>query len=366
MNDRNKITPKKIAAILIPLLVIVGIVTASLLTDKSPKEIVDLARPEKKQPPAIKSPYTGLNVSKEASERRPMAVIIENSPKARPQSGLSKAEWVFEVVAEGGVTRMMAFFQSSETERLGPIRSVREYFASIAKSVDAVLIHAGGSPSGYRSLKDLLVTHVDEIKEGKPFYRSKNRKAPHNLYSSSKSLCDYIKSKGYEQEPVLPGYSFKNLKPNSKPEVKEVTINYSSAPYKVVFSHDAKSGLYKRALAGSPAIDAENNEQIAVSNVVVLVADIASTNDDKGRLEVQTEGSGALLFFSGGTVTRGQWIRPDILSPFRLVADNGEQIKLSKGKTWFSIIPSEQRVGYQVLTLPNGPNSEPTPDESGI
>lgn len=369
VNRKTKITAKKIAAISIPIFVILAIVLTFLFSDKDPQETVNIKSPAKKNKPSISSPYTGKSISNEVSIKRPMAVIIENSPRARPQTGLSKADWVFETVAEGGITRMMAFYHSQEADKLGPVRSVREYFASIAKSIDAVLIHAGGSPGGYEAVRELPVTNVDQIKEGKPFNRSRDRKAPHNLYSSTANLREYIQQKGYEGDPVDPGYTFTGGKPKSSEGVKEITVNYSSAPYKAVFSYEEASKTYKRVLAGKADIDTLTGKQIAVNNLAVMVADILLTNDEKGRVKVQTEGTGALYFFTGGKLIKGQWIRSGVNSPYKFINDKGEPINFSKGKTWFSIISSEQKVTYTVVTPPATPESQgtqPNPQESGI
>lgn len=349
-KDNKKKTVAIIALIIASIVIaIILFATFSKPIKYTAKEKPLTGKPKAAKPKKIKSPYTGIELEEKIYTRRPLAVIIENHPNARPQSGLSKADWVFETVAEGGITRMLAFFHSENAESIGPIRSAREYFVSIAKSIDAVLVHVGGSPGGYKAIDDLMVTSVDEIKEGKPFRRIKERRAPHNLYSSTEELRNYIQEKGYDSLPVKTGYDFISDKPNPDPEIDEIEINYSSPPFKTVFKYDKTTGMHQRFLAGKQDSDLRAGSNISVHNVVVIVADISYQNDEKGRMDIQTEGTGDVFFFKKGILTKGKWIRPDFSSLYNFADEEGSPIKFSKGKTWFSIVSSDQNIKYETL-----------------
>lgn len=165
--------------------------------------------PPVKETAAFTAPLTGMPL-KEASSRRPLSVMINNAPAARPQSGLSKADIVYEVLAEGGITRLIAIYQSQTgIEKIGPIRSIRPYLINIGESYGGVLVHAGGSPEAYSIIKKQGKQDMDEIgNAGAYFWRTKDRKAPHNLYSSDEKLREGAEKLKYAAEAKIPAYSF--------------------------------------------------------------------------------------------------------------------------------------------------------------
>ncbi|WP_082112183.1 DUF3048 N-terminal domain-containing protein [Paenibacillus sp. DMB20] len=165
--------------------------------------------PPVKETAAFTAPLTGMPL-KEASSRRPLSVMINNAPAARPQSGLSKADIVYEVLAEGGITRLIAIYQSQTgIEKIGPIRSIRPYLINIGESYGGVLVHAGGSPEAYSIIKKQGKQDMDEIgNAGAYFWRTKDRKAPHNLYSSDEKLREGAAKLKYAAEAKIPAYTF--------------------------------------------------------------------------------------------------------------------------------------------------------------
>ncbi len=162
-------------------------------------EAAETAKPVLKQeePPApapkaaYLAPLTGVETA-EKNESRPVMVVINNAPQARPQSGLLQADLLYEVLAEGEITRLIALFQSSAfTGDIGPVRSIRPYFISIGKSYGAIQVHAGGSPDGYETISRERIENLDEITNAGPyFWREKSRKAPHNLYTNLTNIRD--------------------------------------------------------------------------------------------------------------------------------------------------------------------------------
>ncbi|WP_445670713.1 DUF3048 domain-containing protein [Paenibacillus sp. FSL W8-0919] len=165
-------------------------------------------------PAPYRAPLTGLAVEAPVTQR-PLAVMINNAPAARPQSGLSQADIVYEVLAEGGITRLIGIFQSEEgIEQIGPIRSIRPYLIRLGESYGGVLVHAGGSPEAYSIIQKQGKQDLDEIgNAGAFFWRSKDRKAPHNLYSSDEKLRQAAAKMGYDQQVQVPQYSFLTEEP---------------------------------------------------------------------------------------------------------------------------------------------------------
>ncbi len=135
-------------------------------------------------------PIDGTPATPEQIARRPLAVMIENSPAARPQSGLSQASVVYEAITEGGITRFLAIYLNGEPAVIGPVRSARPHFIYLAQEYDPVFVHCGESYEALQILaRNSPVRNLDQIKYGKPFWRSRKRPAPHNLYTSSARLA---------------------------------------------------------------------------------------------------------------------------------------------------------------------------------
>jgi hypothetical protein len=137
---------------------------------------------------AFRSPLTGLGSEREVRER-PVAVMVENAPQARPQSGLDQADIVYEVLAEGEITRFVAVYQSGSPSVIGPVRSIRPYFVKLGEGFDAMIVHAGWSQDAMDLIADHNINHLDEVYgDGTYYWRSKDRKAPHNLYTSMDNI----------------------------------------------------------------------------------------------------------------------------------------------------------------------------------
>ena len=139
-------------------------------------------------PTLYKAPYTGV-LSEEESTRRPVLATINNHPLARPQSGISDADIVYELAAEGNITRLLALFQSELPEEIGPIRSARDYFVHLAKGHDAFYVAHGYSPDAKQMLDNRFVDNINGMQyDGTLFNRSRERKAPHNSYISKDNV----------------------------------------------------------------------------------------------------------------------------------------------------------------------------------
>jgi hypothetical protein len=286
------------------------------------------------------APLTGLPVD-EAITRRPLAVMINNAPAARPQSGLSAADIIIEVLAEGGITRFIAIFQSEGgADTVGPVRSIRPYLIELGESYDGVLVHAGGSPDAYSILQKQQKQHMDEISNSGPyFWRSSDRKAPHNLYTSADKLREGADTKGYSHDFKSPVYTYNEEGATSAGEVaKQFDIHYLLESYRVTYEYDEVSGRYMRLVNGKADQDLDNGNPIGADNIIVAGAD-HKVLDNVGRLSVNLEQGGEAMLFQKGKMIRGQWIKKpgDII---RFV-QNGSEVALVPGKTFISIVPNQ-------------------------
>ncbi len=291
------------------------------------------------QPPEAYDPLSGLLTTRELASRRPLAVMIENYyPDARPQSGLDKASLVFETVAEGGITRFMAVFTAQNADVVGPIRSNREYYVKWAKGLGAIYVHCGGSPGGYSAISALGVDSIDEIGGASGFWRSKDRRAPHNLYSSTEGLREQARIKGYATTGNFAAYSFKDDPAlEERPSSQTAIVDFSTAAYRVKYVYQRDSNSYLRYMGGEPHVDAVTGKQLSVKNVAVMYARIWPLNDDENRMGVETEGTGKAVVLRDGLAINGTWKRESESEPVRFYDAGGQEIKFARGQTWIEV-----------------------------
>jgi Type IV secretory pathway, VirJ component len=298
---------------------------------------------------AFTAPLTGLK-RETAAAARPIAVMINNLKPARPQSGLTNADVVWEVLAEGGITRLVAIFQSTDalTDAIGPIRSIRPYLIDIGESYGAILAHSGASNDGYDILQHQGKPYLDEISNAGPyFWRSKDRKAPHNLYSELEKLRAGAEKKGYKSDVTVPGYPFSEQGSTASGEAAaSIEIKFLLKDYKVSYAYDEASGLYKRSINDEPHTDMNNGEQLTAANVVVLGAN-HKTLDDYGRLAVDLHAGGSAILFQKGKAVSCEWVRSDD-NMIRLMKD-GAELAFVPGKTFFQIVPNTPTFSEHVV-----------------
>jgi hypothetical protein len=300
------------------------------------------------------SGLTGLPVSA-ADLPRPLAVMINNAPAARPQSGVSEADILYEVLAEGGITRLIGIFQShSGVVKIGPVRSIRPYLIDIGESYGGVTVHAGGSQAAYAILQKDKKADMDEIgNAGAYFWRDKNRKAPHNLYSNADKLWEGATKLGYaDDEAVVPSYPFNNpdFEPLGGETASEFGVTFQLKSYKLNYKYDTERRTYLRWVNGKQQLDPNNNNPVEAANVIVMGAD-HKVLDDVGRLQIDVELGGEALLFQRGQVIKGRWARKpnDVI---RFVKD-GEEAELYPGVTHFLIVPNAPSFSSHVTYGPD-------------
>lgn len=281
------------------------------------------------------APLTGLGSEKELKER-PVMVMVENSPAARPQTGLDQADIVYEVLAEGEITRFAAIFQSKSPEIIGPVRSIRPYFVQIGEAHDALIVHAGWSPEAQEMMAAGKLSHFDEVYgDGKYYWRGANRKPPHNLYTSIARIRSGAEDKRYPAGWKGQGLNFtaKN-KPSQSSEASKVAIPYLHG-YMVSYEYDSADKTYKRFMAGKPHNDKESGKQLEASNVIVCESKHRIV-DEVGRREVDMNGPDKGYYFTGGRAVQIAWDRQGgVIRIF----ENGKELALAPGATWIQFVP---------------------------
>lgn len=291
------------------------------------------------------APLTGMP-AETAISNRPFAVMINNLAPARPQSGLTQADTVWELLAEGGITRLVAIFQSKEfTDPIGPIRSIRPYFIEVGEFYNSVLVHIGASNDAFAILQRQKKADLDElVNAGSSFYRDSSRKAPHNAYSTLELLRKGVDRLKYETTVEVPALTFAAAPELAAPELaasaetaEHLDIKFMLSSYKVTYDYDSASALYSRSINDQPHIDKNNGEQLTAANLVVLSTKHVAY-DDVGRLEIDLNRGGDAMLFQRGKMIRCEWQRKsgDVI---RLYKD-GAELPFLPGITYYHVVPS--------------------------
>lgn len=289
------------------------------------------------KPPVALSPITNLPVSSPGS---PVAVSTDNYRNARPQSGLARADIVYEVLAEGGITRYLAIYYSEAPATVGPVRSARPYFAMLAKEWGAVFAHCGGDPKDIEPIREWKVVDGDEFRYSSLYWRDNSRKAPHNLYTSVENL-----RKVPAQPLAAPEkrYEFQDWaeEPSAGLEIQygqgyTVQYRYKDKKYeRVILDRGLDPFVYQ---------DRGTNETPAVSNVIVQFAKSRVAYSD-GGLIIDLIGEGKALYLLGGRYSEGTWKKESVDKPTWFYTADGEKITLTAGQTWVQIVPTDAKVG---------------------
>src|SRR5579859_2261099 len=270
-----------------------------------------------------------------------LAVMIENQADARPQSGLTTADVVYEALAEGGITRFIAVYLSADAPVVGPVRSLRHYFAFMAADYGADVVHIGASPEGFAWRDAMNMGHLDESAGDPGIWRVRSRPAPHNAYTDTAADRGFLEQLGRQQNHQWGPLRFDAQAPRGAEVAEQVTLGFLPWPYRVGYTWDATVGRYLRAMDGGAHIDAATGDQVAPAIVVIQFADVGEIpNDPKLRLDVNlVGGSGELVVFSDGTRRAGTWSKSAPRSASVWQDDQGQPLVIPPGPVWVEVVP---------------------------
>ena len=289
-------------------------------------------------------PLTGVP-GEAVADRPALAVKIENSIDARPQTGLNAADLVWEEVVEGGITRFVAVYHSNLPPEIGPVRSIRPMDPAIAAPLHGLLAFSGGVPAYVDAARNagLQVLTQDSGTDG--FHRTSTRRAPHNVYATPEALV----AQADDAHRAAPAAQFAYPRAGRQPTA--VSDGQLTGPLALTMSGvghphwtwNAEVGRWLRAEGSAPAVEA-GGSQIAATNVVVLRVDVVTTDarDPAGNPVPETvmKGSGDALVASGGHTVAATWSKDGIDDPVTLTGTDGDQVTLAPGNTWVELVPN--------------------------
>lgn len=342
----------KISAIVIAVAVIVAIGATIYGVYFSNQKLNFPAFTPKEKTKEVKpvAPLTGFETDSDHATRRPFAVVIENHPDARPQSGYTKADVVYETLAEGGITRTLAIFQSQDSNEIGPVRSARLYFIDWLSEVGAIFSHVGGNIDALDEIAAKNIPDLNQFAYGNYYWRSTDRYAPHNVYTTTEKLISAAKKAGLAvTSQNLKWYGFKkDAETKDRPASQKVTVDFSTAQFVASWDYDPQTNEYSRSIAGVSAKDKATGEQVKAKNIIVQLETMSPmvTRTGEQGVKMATIGSGSGFLFQDGKATKITWKKTDRNSLTRLTDEAGNEIKLNPGQTWIEVAPLDAGVSY--------------------
>jgi len=304
------------------------------------------------------NPLTGMPLESAKERNKPLAISLSNVPEALPMNGVSKADIIYEVPVEGGLTRMLAFYQDfSNVPKAGSIRSARHYTAEIAHSYDAIFITAGGSPQAYSEVRREGITHFDEVGGSRReiFFRDRGR-VPGRRFESLHSVVitnerierwfpeydiDLIHDRDWDQGLVF----VEDGTPEGGRRATEAVVRFSSGKSST-FTYDTATNAYRLRQFNRDFIDANNDVKPDFTNIIVIKTRVTMLGDGTNRRNVVTVGEGEGYYINGGSYIEIEWSRGEKDAPYKYTLKNGSPLELGQGKTFIGIIPNNMSVSF--------------------
>ena len=283
---------------------------------------------------------------------RPIAVMIDNHKGALPQGGLNNAYMVYEIIVEGGESRLMALFKGKDLEKIGPVRSARHYFLDYALENDAIYVHFGWSPQAESDISDLGVNNINGIFESETsFWRTRDKSAPHNVATSTEKILEIAETKGYRQtstkESVL-NYVTEEVNLENGIIANTVEIPYSESN-EARYEYNPETQRYQRFSKGIEETDWTTGENVTTKNIIITFARNTTLNDgeNKGRQTLHNVGE-----LEGYYITNGKAIQITCEKSTRSAQTvykdlEGNEIEVNDGNTYVQICPINADVTIQ-------------------
>lgn len=333
------------------------------------------------EPKTEECPMNGQLYSKSQKavweKRRPLGIMVENSVPARPQSGLSSADIIYEAVAEGGITRFLTIFYCQDAKYIGPVRSARIYFVRLLQEYGnyPLYVHVGGANTdgpadalgtieklkwaGYNDLNQFSVPFPNFWRD---YDRLPDRATEHTVYTSSSRLWDYAKEKrsltdkdkkGKQWDENFKKWKFTDGIAADVRGTEGAKISFGfwksfAADYAVTWTYNKTSNSYVRENGGSSHIDKNTNKALEVKNIVVVFADESPANDGYpgGHILYDLAGSGDAIIFQNGQAIEATWNKKDFTARMTFADENGKEVPFVRGQIFIEILPTGNKVTY--------------------
>ena len=336
-SSKAKIYSSVTVIVVAVILVFVGL--ANLPKPNAQQVVEDVVVEEKVD--IIRHPLNGQVWTDNHREFFAIGVMLDNAYNINEQPGLERADIVYEALVEGPITRLLAIFDSNQRlDKIGPVRSARPYFLDWVEEYNGVYMHVGGSPQALDSIDDYDFVNIDQIGAGEVyFWRDNDMPMPANVFTSN---SNWLRVGEIKEVPTLDRDKFVTwnfVDEDVSEDIKNISLDFSSNSFQVDWKYNTLKEQYQR-WQGDVKHSYATGEQIAASNVVVLVAD--DWLIDAERRNMNTEDGGLAFIFNKYGQQDGVWLVEDGRTLF--FDKDGNALKINPGQTWIEVINTEERL----------------------
>ncbi len=283
----------------------------------------------------------GVLVTSLEANLQSFSVIVENQVDARPISGPAQANLVYEIPVEGGITRFLLVFDATTTvDAIGPVRSARPYFVDFSDGLNASLAHVGGSPEALDMISKMPVFRdLNEFFNGRFFWRSAKRQAPHNVFTRTDLLHEAADNKKWTVGHFEP-WNYKNDDPEKSTTTTErgredgPKLMYGGF-YTASWKYDREQNNYLRLAGGKLQADSDGG-QVTAKNIAVIQTD-GKVIDTEGRLRIKTTGRGKAVLYRDGRKIEMSWYRAKG-EHLKFESVDGKEAVFNRGTTWIEVM----------------------------
>ena len=310
----------------------------------------------------IKIPFIDINTTKaekkklttydEDSNKRPIAVMIDNNVGYASQVGLQDAFVTYEAIVEGGLTRIMAIFKDSNTELIGPVRSSRHYFLDYALEYDAIYAHYGWSTFAENDIKSLGINNINGLYRNAAYWRDTKIAAPHNVFTNIETLYNDAARLGYKttsndwEALSLTSDTIDLAKLSDESVVaNKVTIPYSNSQVRS-YAYDSERQVYLRYMNHNAHIDRDSKEQYHYKNIIIIKVSNHSL-DSYGRQDLDTTGIHEAYYITNGYARKINAKKNTRSGKTVYTYDDGSEVKLNDGNTIIQIEPASMTPSFE-------------------
>lgn len=291
-----------------------------------------------------------IKIVDEESNERPIAIMIDNNIGDALHAGLQDSYINYEIIVEGGLTRIMALYKDKDVPLIGPVRSSRHYFLDYSLESDAIYAHFGWSPYAEKDIKYLNVKNINGLTDDTPYWRDSKSKAPHNVFTSTEKIRSYLKNKKYSESSEdwkLLKYTPDEINLSKIDETNAITANEISINYSAYqnrsYIYDIENKYYLRLMNGKAHIDKTSNNQLNYKNIIIEKVNNINL-DNEGRQDLATTGSGTGYYITNGYALPINWTKASRSAKTKYTYSNGTEIKVNDGNTFIQIVPLDSNI----------------------
>ena len=339
----------KIILLIIIVLVIVAAVGVTLQMMKGEDNKLAVSKDTEQTNPEVEQEQKNVKIY--SGKDRPIAVMIDNNTNAWPQAGLNDAYMVYEIIVEGGETRLMALFKNVNLEKIGPVRSSRHYFLDYAMENDAIYAHYGWSPQAQSDISTYGINNINGIYEESTYWRDSAKVSPHNAVTSTKKLLETASKKGYrttsDSASVLK-YTTEEVNLEDGQVATDVKIPYNSGNL-VEYKYNEETKTYTRYSKGKKQTEWNTGKDVTTKNIIITFAKnyTLADGENKGRQGLNNTGSLKGYYITNGKVIEITCNKENRKSKTIYKDLQGNEIKINDGNTFVQICPSNANVTFE-------------------